>query len=733
MPITHTFVSPKSDGADITLVRPSNWNASHTIATFGTPIMIAASNATAAEKEFATATGGAICDGTNDEVQLNAVSGFVELSSGTFQIQNAWNVPSNTIVRGSGNITILNFDVGVNSYINVLNVDNVELGNFKTSGSHHAGGDRYPLLLSSQDGATHSNFYFHDIYSTDLVALGDFVIWLDVSNSKLSNVIYERCQAISPDGFGFYNNAGVAGNTISNLIYEKCYVKNAGVAATRSNIWATGFGFAEAGVLTIQHVQINNCIVDGAWESGYHMESAPTKIDVKFSNCSAYNCGLKTAGLFIDHVTDGTLTGYATGAPITLSNHGTIAVTGAGTFKCTPLSTANGGSISTLIYSGTATVSGSPVYCAVDSTTTITVSGTGSIKYKGGPDFGAGFCCSGDVSLINCNSYDCYHDLLLDGTGTSNIEATNFKGYRSVGTAIAAGSGVSGDIYKMIGGGIYSSISNCIVLSTITPTRVLFQGMEIISPTDDTASGYAVALLSSNVIVDSCFIKTAGIMALYSNAGAGIQIINNTIPASSVPIYMANTAVTNLVVSGNNTNGSSADMTLNNAGVSPVTPLVTNNIDYQGNPYAGNNYGAQSLLNNFTTTNTGATSTNLSFLINNGDIVDVDVWGTCSKATSAEGLKFAVACPTSCTIKGIQMGGGATLAAPLVPSTITAINTLGTAMATGVGVEVAFELHFRVVNSTTAGSITIQAATVTANTATVYAGTKMIWNKVVQK
>lgn len=32
MTITHTFTSPKADGADATLVRPSNWNDTHTIA-----------------------------------------------------------------------------------------------------------------------------------------------------------------------------------------------------------------------------------------------------------------------------------------------------------------------------------------------------------------------------------------------------------------------------------------------------------------------------------------------------------------------------------------------------------------------------------------------------------------------------------------------------------------------------------------------------------------------------
>ena len=36
MPVTHTFTSPKADGADATLVRPSNWNAAHTVTGFAT-------------------------------------------------------------------------------------------------------------------------------------------------------------------------------------------------------------------------------------------------------------------------------------------------------------------------------------------------------------------------------------------------------------------------------------------------------------------------------------------------------------------------------------------------------------------------------------------------------------------------------------------------------------------------------------------------------------------------
>jgi len=138
------------------------------------------------------------------------------------------------------------------------------------------------------------------------------------------------------------------------------------------------------------------------------------------------------------------------------------------------------------------------------------------------------------------------------------------------------------------------------------------------------------------------------------------------------------------------------------------------------------------LISNFTTSSVTAVSTNLTFAIAAGAVFSVDVYGSCSKATSATGLKFAIAAPAGCTVAGFQLGGGATLAASLVPSLITAINTLGTVLATGIGIQVPFTLHFRVVNSSTAGSLTIQAATVTSNVATVYAGTKMTYRGITQ-
>jgi hypothetical protein len=161
----------------------------------------------------------------------------------------------------------------------------------------------------------------------------------------------------------------------------------------------------------------------------------------------------------------------------------------------------------------------------------------------------------------------------------------------------------------------------------------------------------------------------------------------------------------------------------------PTPAARTNTTQIATTAFVLSEGNAQCLTSPFTTSSITAVATTLTFPIAANEVFVVDVYGTCSKATSATGLKFAIGAPSGCAVKGFQLGGGATLAAALVPSLIAAVNTLLTALATGINIEVAFVLHFRVVNGATPGAITIQVATVTGNVATVYAGTKMIYNR----
>jgi hypothetical protein len=131
------------------------------------------------------------------------------------------------------------------------------------------------------------------------------------------------------------------------------------------------------------------------------------------------------------------------------------------------------------------------------------------------------------------------------------------------------------------------------------------------------------------------------------------------------------------------------------------------------------------LLSDATTSNTTATNTNLTFSIAANTTYRIMIAGTASKATATTGMKLAIGAPTGCTIKAVQLSGQAVLSTAMTNSIISSINTLGATFATGIGVEVPFRIEGTITNGSTAGSITLQFASVTSNVATIYAGSVM--------
>lgn len=68
MGITHAFVSGKADGADTSLVRPSNWNAAHVT-------NLQADSGTRTAGDLSATAGGALADATDVTVTLTLPSG----------------------------------------------------------------------------------------------------------------------------------------------------------------------------------------------------------------------------------------------------------------------------------------------------------------------------------------------------------------------------------------------------------------------------------------------------------------------------------------------------------------------------------------------------------------------------------------------------------------------------------------------------------------------------------
>ncbi len=104
MPITHAFVSTKSDGSDTSKVRATQWNANHTGGGKESTLTVAASDATTDVKNQADY----LCDGTADNVQIQAaidlltLGGTIILSNGNFSIAASITLDNYIDIKGSG-------------------------------------------------------------------------------------------------------------------------------------------------------------------------------------------------------------------------------------------------------------------------------------------------------------------------------------------------------------------------------------------------------------------------------------------------------------------------------------------------------------------------------------------------------------------------------------------------------------------------------------------------------
>jgi hypothetical protein len=262
-------------------------NITHMRATAAT-IIIAASNSTNTWKSEATAT----CTGSNDQNTINkylTIGNTVELAPGTFNINGLIIPATGGTLYGQGNTSVLNYQNKVGGIL-IDGVCNITIGSLEITGHEDPS---YGFIVGLNGLSSVSNFYFHDIKD---MALGgdDFAIY--ACGGMIQNISFVRCDANSPDGFGFVVNGAGSPSTVTNLAYLSCTVENAGVASTRGNPWVTGFDLAGYDGMTVNGEYVINCSVNGAWESDFHYEAAPTKENCVIVGSSATNAGLKPSG-----------------------------------------------------------------------------------------------------------------------------------------------------------------------------------------------------------------------------------------------------------------------------------------------------------------------------------------------------------------------------------------------------------------------------------------------------
>lgn len=138
----------------------------------------------------------------------------------------------------------------------------------------------------------------------------------------------------------------------------------------------------------------------------------------------------------------------------------------------------------------------------------------------------------------------------------------------------------------------------------------------------------------------------------------------------------------------------------------------------------------QRLMASLVTTNLTPTNSNLSFPIGANEVWCVVVQLT-AQCSASGGMKYAVGAPTGATVEGWVFSSGAAITTP-VYQRLTTINTLTpVAMHTAVAIPTPDVIVFTIMNGATAGTITLQAASVTAGqTTTIFAGSYMLARKV---
>jgi hypothetical protein len=247
-------------------------------------------------QQVLNSTGGTAYTGTSFTTAFNwavtKANARVRIAEGTFQLTSNINMATGVTLEGSGiAATTINFVATLPAYLRlrVNDVDNVSLGNFRTTGNGR-------IEFSATGGSYHSNLIAHDIHAD---GASSCVYVRCYGTSTLQNVQILRCQGNDCYAMAFYvggdytnqspENTWLNGGWVQDVTLEDCVALRCGIAS-RPHLYVVGFDLAEGA--NIQTMRIRRCTSNGNYMNGYHFEAAPKTLDVVFEDCTANDNGL---------------------------------------------------------------------------------------------------------------------------------------------------------------------------------------------------------------------------------------------------------------------------------------------------------------------------------------------------------------------------------------------------------------------------------------------------------
>ncbi|MDN7013310.1 glycosyl hydrolase [Methanoculleus sp. FWC-SCC3] len=252
-------------------------------------VTVAASDSTSAAKAQADY----VCDGSNDQAEIqNAINalpasgGTVQLTEGTFNCAGSVLPKAHTTLSGQGDDkTFIRF---TNDGILRVDTEYVTLENFHVEGTGYSASRDFGVVYIR---AGHNAV--RDVTGTaDRTIQGLFYVRsVGLGNKNIEDIEFTRVVADSPGTYGFLHSSwGTDYKVHKNVRYTDCRAIDCG-RYSAYNPWVTGFDFAELN--DIENLRVTRCVAEGTLESGFHFEYGPTKKDIVLTDCISRNNGQK--------------------------------------------------------------------------------------------------------------------------------------------------------------------------------------------------------------------------------------------------------------------------------------------------------------------------------------------------------------------------------------------------------------------------------------------------------
>src|SRR5690554_5625925 len=268
---------------------------------------IAAHNSPAEKKALADY----ICDGTGDHSEIiQAINASqsgdtVLLYEGTYNLAGSIFPKGGTTFKGEG-VALTKLNLVGSSHI-FIDYENVTVEDFFFSHTDSPDGDKWLggfVVRASYAKINRVNGWADQKTAAVFHTLSSF----QTPTAPLQYVEYQDCVVDGAYTYPFLHNwwdGDTAKKTHKNIKYIRCKALNcgnvaqpqqpysipAGTGPYRFNEWVCGFDFAETN--DIDSLYVKECESSGNWESGFHMEWDPNKVNCVFEDCIAKNNGKK--------------------------------------------------------------------------------------------------------------------------------------------------------------------------------------------------------------------------------------------------------------------------------------------------------------------------------------------------------------------------------------------------------------------------------------------------------